>query len=154
VVERDRLKAGIAELVAELDDLPELVEAHLVHGDVSKNAFSAEFNKAVALISRHKPNGGAAWRRRTSFSTPKSRPSGIRPSERCNITATRALSEHVEAYLTTLVKKLRRKAAEGRRHMPMTMDERLDHAPAALTTYFAEKGEPPRAADADYETRT
>lgn len=28
--------------------------------------------------------------------------------------------------------------------MPMTMEERLDHARAALNAYFAEKGEPQR----------
>jgi hypothetical protein len=35
--------------------------------------------------------------------------------------------------------------------MPMTMDERLDHARAALTAYFAAKGEPERTSDAEYE---
>src|SRR5271165_189155 len=35
--------------------------------------------------------------------------------------------------------------------MPMTMDERLDHARAALTAYFSAKGEPERGCDADYE---
>ena len=35
--------------------------------------------------------------------------------------------------------------------MPMTMDERLDHARAALAAYFAAKGEPERTCDAEYE---
>jgi len=35
--------------------------------------------------------------------------------------------------------------------MPMTMDERLDHARAAITAYFAAKGEPERTCDAEYE---
>jgi hypothetical protein len=35
--------------------------------------------------------------------------------------------------------------------MPMTMTERLDHARAALKAYFAEKGDPARVTDADYE---
>jgi len=35
--------------------------------------------------------------------------------------------------------------------MPMTMDERLEHARAALTAYFDAKGEPARASDAEYE---
>jgi hypothetical protein len=32
-----------------------------------------------------------------------------------------------------------------------TMNERLDHARAALTAYFAAKGEPARNIDSDYE---
>jgi hypothetical protein len=35
--------------------------------------------------------------------------------------------------------------------MPMTMDERLDHARAALSAYFAEKGEPIPEGPSDYE---
>jgi hypothetical protein len=35
--------------------------------------------------------------------------------------------------------------------MPMTMDERLDHARAAITAYFSVKGEPDRTCDADFE---
>lgn len=35
--------------------------------------------------------------------------------------------------------------------MPMTMEERIDHARAALDTYFSAKGESPRTCDADYE---
>jgi hypothetical protein len=35
--------------------------------------------------------------------------------------------------------------------MPMTMEERHGHARAALTAYFAEKGEPARETDADYQ---
>jgi hypothetical protein len=35
--------------------------------------------------------------------------------------------------------------------MPMTMDERLDHARAALRAYFAEKGEPVPDGPSDYE---
>jgi hypothetical protein len=35
--------------------------------------------------------------------------------------------------------------------MPTTMDERLDHARAAITAYFSAKGEPERTCDADYE---
>jgi hypothetical protein len=34
--------------------------------------------------------------------------------------------------------------------MPMTMKERLDHARAALSAYFTEKGEPAREINADY----
>jgi hypothetical protein len=34
--------------------------------------------------------------------------------------------------------------------MPMTMEERLDHARAALTAYFSEKDEPERTND-EYE---
>jgi len=35
--------------------------------------------------------------------------------------------------------------------MPMTMEERLDHARAALSAYFAEKGEPIPEGPSDYE---
>ncbi len=35
--------------------------------------------------------------------------------------------------------------------MPMTMEERLDHARAALSAYFEAKGEPERRCDAEYE---
>ena len=35
--------------------------------------------------------------------------------------------------------------------MPMTMDERLNHARAALAAYFRAKGEPPRKNLSDYE---
>jgi hypothetical protein len=35
--------------------------------------------------------------------------------------------------------------------MPMTMEERLDHAREALTAYFAAKAEPPRNTDTDFE---
>jgi hypothetical protein len=35
--------------------------------------------------------------------------------------------------------------------MPMTMDERLDHARAAIAAYFSAKGESERTCDADYE---
>jgi hypothetical protein len=35
--------------------------------------------------------------------------------------------------------------------MPMTMDERLDHARAALRAYFTEKGEPVPDGPLDYE---
>lgn len=35
--------------------------------------------------------------------------------------------------------------------MPMTMEERLDHARAALTAHFAEKGEPLPEGPWDYE---
>ena len=34
--------------------------------------------------------------------------------------------------------------------MPMTMDERLDHARAALAAYFQAKGEPEREKDSEY----
>lgn len=35
--------------------------------------------------------------------------------------------------------------------MPMTMEERLEHARAALTAYFAAKGEPIPEGPSDYE---
>ena len=35
--------------------------------------------------------------------------------------------------------------------MPMTMDERLEHARAAIAAYFAAKGEAERTCDAEYE---
>jgi hypothetical protein len=35
--------------------------------------------------------------------------------------------------------------------MPMTMNERLDHARAAIAAYFAAKGEPKRTCDAEHE---
>jgi hypothetical protein len=35
--------------------------------------------------------------------------------------------------------------------MPMTMDERLDHARAALTAYFATKGEPLPEGPSDFQ---
>jgi hypothetical protein len=35
--------------------------------------------------------------------------------------------------------------------MPMTMDERLDHARTAIAAYFYAKGEPERTCDAEYE---
>jgi hypothetical protein len=35
--------------------------------------------------------------------------------------------------------------------MPMTMDERLEHARAAIAAYFAAKGEPKRTCNAEFE---
>ena len=46
-----RLFAASGQLLTELEDLAELVEAHLVHGDVSKEAFTTALHGSVSAIA-------------------------------------------------------------------------------------------------------